>query len=131
VRSASVIVPEVGCENPPKMRLVQDHHVIEASPTDRADHALDIRILPGTRRRGDDFGDAHARPAALERNAIDAISVPVDPARCGVAREGVDHLLRRPLGCGMRRDVGMQDAPTGVGQYHQDEKHSTRERRHP
>ena len=32
VRSASVIVPEVGCENAPKMRLIQNDHVIEALP---------------------------------------------------------------------------------------------------
>lgn len=70
VCSASVIVPEVGCENAPKMRLVQDDHVIEACPADRADHALDIRILPGTRRRRDDFGDAHARHAAPQHVAI-------------------------------------------------------------
>ena len=33
-----------------------------------------------------------------------------------------DHLPRRPLGGGMRRDVGMHDAPTGVGQYYQHEE---------
>ena len=50
VCSAAVIVLEVGRENAPEMRLVDDH-MIEALPLDRADHVLDIRILPRARRR--------------------------------------------------------------------------------
>ena len=118
VRSAPVIGPEVGREHAPEMRLVQDDHVIEALPADRADHALDIRILPGTRRRGHDFGDAHASHAALEHGAIDAISIAVEPAGCRVVRKGVDHLLRGPLGRGMCRDVQMHDTTAMVAQHH-------------
>ena len=58
------------------MRLVQDDQTIETLPSDRADHALDAWILPGTRRRGQDLNDAHARHAALEGRAVDAVAIP-------------------------------------------------------
>ena len=77
VRPTAVIVPDVGTENAPKMRLVQDDHVIEALSSERADHAFDVRILPGTRGRGGDFGDAHTSDAPLEHGAMDAVSIPV------------------------------------------------------
>ena len=84
-----MIVLDVGRENAPKLRFVQDDHMIEALPPDRADHTLDVWILPRARRRGHDFGDAHGRHGALERAAIDAIAIPVHPARYRVVRKGV------------------------------------------
>ena len=59
------------------MRFVEDDDVIEALAANRSDNAFNIRILPGTRRRGDDFGDAHAGHSALERVSVDAIAVSV------------------------------------------------------
>jgi hypothetical protein len=47
-----------------------DDDVVETLSSDRADHALDERILPGTRRRGHDLGDGHARHAALAQRQI-------------------------------------------------------------
>ena len=57
------------------MRLVDDDHVIETLSSDRADQAFDIRILPWTRRRGDDFSDAHANHPALKNVAVDAVAI--------------------------------------------------------
>ena len=75
VRSAPMIVPPVRLEDAPEMRLVDDDHVIETLSSDRADQAFDIRILPWTRRRGNDFGDAHASHSALKHVAVDAVSI--------------------------------------------------------
>jgi hypothetical protein len=50
VRSTPMIVPAVSREDAPKMRLVDDDHVIETLSSDRADQAFDVRILPRTRR---------------------------------------------------------------------------------
>jgi hypothetical protein len=58
VRSTPMIVPAIGREHTPEMRFVHDDDVIEILSPDRADRALDVRVLPRTRRRGDDFGDA-------------------------------------------------------------------------
>ena len=78
------------------MRFAQDDDVIETLLSDRADHPLDERILPGTRGRGQDLGDAHTRHAALEGCAVNPIAVPVKPARCRVLRKSLDHLWRSP-----------------------------------
>ena len=61
VRSTPMIVPAVGREDAPEMRLVDDDHVVETLSSDRADHALDERILPGT--RGADRTSAMPIPA--------------------------------------------------------------------
>ena len=66
MRSASVVVEKVRREDAPKMRLVHDDDVVETLPSDRADHTLDVWILPGTRRRGQDLGDAHP-PSGIGR----------------------------------------------------------------
>ena len=75
--STPMIVAPVGREDAPEMRLVDDDHVIETLSSDRADQAFDVRILPRTRRRRDDFGDAHASQSALEDIAVDAVSISV------------------------------------------------------
>ena len=103
------------------MRLVHDDDVVETLPSNRADHALDVWILPGTRRRGLDLGDAHARQAALEGRAVDAVAIPMDPARCRVVRKSLADPLRSPIGGRMRRRVDMDDAPSMVGE-HQDRR---------
>src|SRR5438093_700609 len=65
------------------MRLVDDDHVIETLSSDRANQPFDVRILPRTRRRRDDFGDVHAGQSALEDLAVDAVAISVQPAwRC-------------------------------------------------
>ena len=131
MRSAAVIVVKVRREDAPKMPLVHDDDVIETLPSNRADHALDERILPGTRRCGHHLGDAHARHAALEGRAVNPVAIPVTPAGRRVVRKGLNDLLRSPLGGRMRRGVEMENAPTMVGEHDDDdEEHSSRERRH-
>jgi hypothetical protein len=72
-----MIVPAIGREHTPEMRFVHNDDVIETLSSDRADRALDVRILPGTGRRGDDFSDAHAREAALKPGAVDVVPISV------------------------------------------------------
>ena len=129
VRSASMIVLTVGREDASEMRLVDDNYVIETLSSDRADQAFDARILPRTRRRGDDFDDAHARESALEDVAVDAVSISVQPAGRRVVRKSVDDLLSGPRGRWMIRDVDMHDAPSMMRQHDEDEQHPTGDRR--
>ena len=62
-----------------------------------------------------------ARESALEDVAVDAVSVSVQPAGRRVVRKCVDHLLSRPSGRRMIRDVDMHDAPTMMRQQDQDD----------
>jgi hypothetical protein len=87
VRSTPMIVPAVRREDAPKMRLVDDDHVIETLSSDRADQAFDVRILSRTRRRGHDFGDAEADQSSVEDVAENAVAVTVQPAGRGVVRK--------------------------------------------
>ena len=48
VRPVGVIVAEVHSENSPKMLLVENDHMVEAFPADRADESLDVRIPPSS-----------------------------------------------------------------------------------
>jgi hypothetical protein len=98
------------------MRLVENDHVIETLSPDRADQALDVRILPGARWRGDDFSNAHACDSTLENIAVDAVAISVQPAGRRVLRKCVDDLLSGPRSRRMIGDVDMHDAPAGMRQ---------------
>ena len=75
VRSGPMVILEVGREDTPEVRLVKDDHVIEALSSDRSDQAFNVRILPWTRRRGDNFRDAHASQSPLKDVAVDVVSI--------------------------------------------------------
>ena len=127
VRATSMIVLAVAREDAPQMRLVENDHVIETLSAQRADQALDVRILPGTRRGRDDLSDAHTRQSPPQDVAVDVVPISMQPAGRGVVREGFDHMLSGPRGCRMLRDVEMHDAPTVMRQHDQDEQHSASE----
>jgi hypothetical protein len=130
VRSTPMIVPAVGREDAPEMGLVDDDHVIEALSSDRANQPFDVRILPRTRRRRDDFSNAHACQPVLEDLPVDAVAISVQPARRCVVWKCVDHLLSGPSGRRMIRDVDMHDTPAVMRQHDQNEQHASGERRH-
>ena len=44
--SGSVVVVHVRCKDVAQMALVEDDDLIQALPPDRADHALDVSVLP-------------------------------------------------------------------------------------
>ena len=79
VRPAPVLVAKVQPEDAPKMRLVYDDDMIETlrrSSRSRVRHTDSTRDSP-TRH---DLRDAHARQAALEGRATDAVAISMDPA---------------------------------------------------
>lgn len=45
--SDMVVVGSIGLEDPAQVALAQDHDVIQALPTDRANQPLRMAILPG------------------------------------------------------------------------------------
>ena len=90
MRSSPMIEPAVSREDAPEMRLVDDDHVIQTLSSDRADQAFDVWILPRTRRRGNDLGDAEADQSSAEDVAENAVAVTVQPAGRRVVRKGLD-----------------------------------------
>jgi hypothetical protein len=75
MRSAAMIVLTVGLENASQMRLVQDDHVVETLSSNGADQAFHVRVLPGARRRGDDFADAQTSQSSVEHIAVDGVAI--------------------------------------------------------
>ena len=50
VRAGALIVLEVRFQDAPQTSLIQDDHVIQAFPTNRADQSLNVGVLPGRLR---------------------------------------------------------------------------------
>jgi hypothetical protein len=51
VRSETVVIADVGREDPAQLGLAEDDDVIEAFPADRADQSLRMPVLPGSASR--------------------------------------------------------------------------------
>jgi hypothetical protein len=128
--SRPVIVGDVSSKHATQMPLAQNDDVIQTLAAQGSDQSLRERILPGARRRRNDFGYAHARDTALEHVSIDGIAIAQQPSRCGVVRKGVHDLLRRPYGSGMFGDRHVDDSTAVVGEQHEHEQHAAAEGRH-
>ena len=99
------------------MEFSENDQVIGALASNRADDSLSVRVLPGGSRSGDDLSYAHSLNSCMEVGSIDRIAVAEEIAgNQGVARKGLDHLLRRPLGTGMRSNVEVNDTPAVMGE---------------
>ncbi len=123
VRAGVVVVGNVVLEDALKMRFSENDQVIDALASNRPDDSLSVRVLPGGSRSGDDLSYAHSLNSCMEVGSIDRIAVAEEIAgNQGVARKGLDHLLRRPLGTGMRSNVEVNDTPAVVGEYDEAEQ---------
>ena len=70
----AVVIGEIRTQDAAEMHLVQHDHVIETLATQRADHALDIGVLPGTPWTGYDLGDTKAGDPASHPLVIDIVA---------------------------------------------------------
>ena len=60
----------------------------------------------------------------LKRRSVDVIAVPDEESRRRIPRPRLAELLRGPRRGRMRRDVDVDDAPTVVGEHHEDKQHT-------
>jgi len=75
MRASPVIVGEVSGQDPAQVPFAKDDDMIETLASDRADEPLGERILPGAKRRGDDFLDPHALHSVPKLLAVDLVTV--------------------------------------------------------
>ena len=85
------------------------NHVVETFAAYTADHSFRVRILPGRVGSGDQFFDPHSSYPPLKIDSVDRISVSEQEAWGGVIRKRFDHLLGRPNGGWMFRNVEMHN----------------------
>ena len=104
------------------MALAKHDHVIKKLTPDRADEALDVRILPRRPGRCECFGHLEPGDSLAEVTPEDGIAIAQEVARCGVPRERLDDLLPRPLGGRVLSDVEVEHAPAVVGEHYEDEE---------
>src|SRR5205823_11846384 len=71
MRASPVIIGEVAGQNAAQVAFAENQNVIQTLALDRADEPLGERILPGAKRRRQDFTDAHALHALAEGVAVD------------------------------------------------------------
>jgi hypothetical protein len=100
--------------------------MIKHIPAYTANYPLSVWILPWTLRGDKHFFNAHVVHALLERAAIDVVPIAQEIAGRVSPREGLDHLLGCPLGCGVFRDMKVDDAAAFVSQDDQYEEHPER-----
>jgi uncharacterized iron-regulated membrane protein len=68
-------VGEIPREHAPQMAFAEHDDVVQTVATYRFDQSFHVRVLPRTRRTGDDLGDAHAGDTTLADAAIDRIAI--------------------------------------------------------
>src|SRR5712671_997322 len=102
--------------------------MIDALASNRANEALDVRILPRRLRCADHLVDAHILDPFAECGPVDAVAVAHEILRRGVIRERVHELKRGPSFARVGSHIEMYDATTLARKHDEDEEHSKRRR---
>ena len=113
----TVVIVQVGRQDPPKMALVQDDDVIQAFSPDRSDDSFGVGVLPRRSWRGQDFADVHGSQAIAEGCSIGAIAIPDEVSRGAVPWKRFRDLPRQPSRRGVLRYVEMNQPSPRVAQH--------------
>ena len=100
----------------------QHDYTVQALVPNRTHQSFGKRILPRTLACDLHFRDAHLLYSVVEFVSTNPVSVPEQIARRSVLRKDFHNLLCCPQRRWTFRDVGMDHAPTMMGQYHQDKQ---------
>ena len=87
------------------MGFAQDHDMIQAFSSDRADEPFDVSVLPGRARRGWSVPDAHGSKTSRYGMAIGGISVSNEVSGRLIPGESLGDLAGDPFGRRIGSDV--------------------------
>ena len=107
---------------PTQRVFIEDDHVVQTVSTYRSDDAFHVRPLPRRSRSAENFVDVHDLELLAELLPVDPIAISKQILRLGVERKSFEHLLRGPFGCGMGRDVEVDNTTSVVSQHNKDEQ---------
>src|SRR3954464_12401159 len=99
--TAVMVVVEKRSQMTRQAGLIQNDDVIQALAANRADHAFDIRPLPGRAWGRQDLFDAHGLHLVDKVLAEDAVAIPQEIAGSRVPGKRLPELVRGPFGRGM------------------------------
>ena len=108
--------------------LVEHDEMVQTFPSDRANEALAIRILPRGMRSREHLVNPHRMGGCRERLAIDSIAVAQQVARCTIPGEGMDQLPGRPCCGGMSGYAKVKEAAAIMRQNQKNEEQTERRR---
>ena len=123
-----MIILDVSREPAAEMGCADHDPVVQALPPNAPDEALRIRILPQAPRGRKPWGQAHACDAPVKDVALDRIPVPEEIPGRWFPREGLDPLLRAPLGGGMLRHVAVETPPAVRREHDEHDEHLAADR---
>ena len=118
--SFTVVVANPLRQDPPQMPLVERNHPVETLAPSGANHAFAMRVgLRGANWRLQ-HAQRHRSQRIVDGWREDAIAIVHEQARSSIEREAIAKLLHRPLGCGMPREIPVDDPP---GRDVEDDEH--------
>jgi hypothetical protein len=130
VRAPIVVVGKIGSKDTAERSFVPDNDVVHALPMQRADDALDERVLPRGMRRNHDLLDAEGSNGRAKGVPVDAVAVTEhEPGRVG-RRPGLAKLLGRPRGRRVGGHIRVRDSSAVVAEHDEHEEHAERRRGH-
>ena len=94
--TGAIVVVGVSPEDLAKLRFAQDHDMMQAFSSDRADEPFDMTILPRRPRRSWSIPNAHGSKSSCYGMAIRGVSVPNDVLGCLIPGEGLGDLAGDP-----------------------------------
>ena len=96
MRSETVVIVSVGCQDPAQMPLATDDCVIETLATDLSDQPFSKAILPGRGWCNRFVPNAHGSQSACDDGAIDPIAITDHITRSPVPRKSLGDLACNP-----------------------------------
>lgn len=124
MRTHSVVVRGVICQQPTKLLLPQDQDMVEALASDRSDQSFSMAVLPWRSRSDGPISNAHGWQPTCDDGTVGAVAVTDQEAGCLILRKGFGDLPGDPL-CGrVRCHVGPDESAPLQGENHQSIKKS-------
>lgn len=124
MRAGSFVVVEVRFQDAPKASLIQHDDVIQALATNRSDQSLDIRILPGRLRRGQNLPDAKQSCRFRESLAVASVAIPQQVPRSAIPWKSFEQLMSYPFSGGVFRHRNVHRPTPIVRQDHENKQHA-------
>src|SRR6267378_2790917 len=96
--------------------------MVQTFPSDRANEALAIRILPRGMRSGEHLLNPHRMGGCRERLSINSVAIAQQVACCAIPGEGLDQLPGRPFCRGMRGYAKVKESAAIMRQNQKNEE---------
>ncbi len=107
---------------------VEDDEMVQTFPSDRANEALAIRILPWGMRSGEHLVNSHGMDGCRERLAINSVAIAQQVAWRTIPGEGLNQLPGRPF-CGGMRGYAKVKESAAIMRQNQENEEQTESRR--